>query len=42
MVECFQDSEILPCLLGIVLAVGNYLNGGGYRTLKAHSELDSA
>ena len=31
VVECFQESDILPCLLGIILAVGNYLNGGTNR-----------
>jgi hypothetical protein len=28
MVKCFLNSEKLPSLLGIVLAFGNYLNGG--------------
>eukprot|EP00931_Biecheleriopsis_adriatica_P056178 TRINITY_DN33289_c0_g2_i1.p1 TRINITY_DN33289_c0_g2~~TRINITY_DN33289_c0_g2_i1.p1 ORF type:complete len:1469 (+),score=303.51 TRINITY_DN33289_c0_g2_i1:14-4420(+) len=28
MVRCFHDSQELPCLLGLVLAFGNYLNGG--------------
>ena len=31
VVECFQESEMLPSLLGIILAVGNYLNGGTNR-----------
>lgn len=31
VVECFQESEMLPTLLGIILAVGNYLNGGTNR-----------
>ncbi|CAE7905264.1 capu, partial [Symbiodinium microadriaticum] len=31
VVECFQESEMLPNLLGIILAVGNYLNGGTNR-----------
>lgn len=31
VVECFKRSESLPALLGLVLAVGNYLNGGSER-----------
>ncbi|CAJ1330220.1 unnamed protein product, partial [Effrenium voratum] len=31
VVECFQESEMLPVLLGLILAVGNYLNGGTNR-----------
>lgn len=29
--ECFRDSETLPKLLGLLLATGNYLNGGTQR-----------
>merc|ERR1712060_394447 len=31
IVECFQESSNLPLMLGLVLAVGNYLNGGTNR-----------
>jgi len=31
IVQCFTESDFLPSILGIVLAVGNYLNGGTNR-----------
>lgn len=31
IVQCFTESDFLPSLLGLVLAVGNYLNGGTNR-----------
>ena len=31
MAQCFRYSEVLPEFLGLLLAVGNYLNGGTQR-----------
>merc|ERR1711972_403160 len=31
IVECFRSSKMLPSILGLVLAVGNYLNGDSNR-----------
>ena len=41
VVECFQESEKLPDLLGLILAVGNYLNGGTNRGQADGFDLES-
>eukprot|EP00929_Paragymnodinium_shiwhaense_P004186 TRINITY_DN10493_c0_g1_i3.p1 TRINITY_DN10493_c0_g1~~TRINITY_DN10493_c0_g1_i3.p1 ORF type:complete len:1477 (+),score=471.30 TRINITY_DN10493_c0_g1_i3:132-4562(+) len=47
VVQCFKESEMLPTVLGLILAVGNYLNGGTNRgqadgfELEALTKLDS-